>query len=288
MDPQKRKESPDFYGYSPDGGGRALIFGCMMLNSALLLLMRSLSAAMLMLVEKRYLLVYMAGDMALYLLQKVLRGDFQYWIPVDGAFGLFVSLLVRVGIKNIVDFTGVVHYRSPQELGGLYFTANMFLALLASVASVWVYIDKGGGEVTERVAFSLVGYLGGCWSITFGLFLLLMKKEYRRTFFTVLTAKQATMDKFKIDDEAVKASVLKKNKHHWRVIRGEVKEWVLENYWRWDEEKPTWMTESWLAKLPSDMIPAEAEKHVKGIRDSQRRRSSLLGTKGTKVQPTSN
>ena len=257
----------------------------MVLNSALLLLMRSLSAAMLMLVEKWHLMISLAGDMALYLLQKVARGDFYYWLPLDGVGGVFVSFMIRMIVKTIVDFTGVVHYRSPQELGGLYFTANMFLALLASVASVWVYIEKGGGEVTERVAWSLVGYLGGSWSITFGLFLLLMKKEYRKTFFTVLTAKQATMDKFKIDDEAVKASVLKKNKHHWRAIRGEVKGWVLENFWRWEEEKPTWMTEAWLAKLPSDMIPAEAKKNVAGISDRERRRSSFLGTK---VQPTSN
>jgi len=27
--------------------------------------------------------MYMAGEMALYLLQKVARGDFHYWIPID-------------------------------------------------------------------------------------------------------------------------------------------------------------------------------------------------------------
>jgi len=69
----------------------------MTLNSALLLLVRAFSAAMLILVNKRYLVVYMAGDMALYLLQKVARGDFHYWVPVDGAFGLFVSLVAEWG-----------------------------------------------------------------------------------------------------------------------------------------------------------------------------------------------
>ena len=45
------------------------------------------------------------------------------------------------------------------------------------------------------------------------------------------------------------------------------------------------MTEAWLAKLPSDMIPVETEKNVAGIRDSERRRSIFLGTK---VHPTNN
>ena len=84
VDPASRKYSPDFYGYIPDGNSRTLIFGCMLLNSALLLLIRSFSAAVLMLVKKRYFMLFWAGDMALYLLQKVARRDFYYWIPVDG------------------------------------------------------------------------------------------------------------------------------------------------------------------------------------------------------------
>ena len=83
----------------------------MVLNSALLLLMRSLSAAMLMLVQKRYFVLFMAGDMALYLLQKVLRGDFYYWFPIDGAFGLFISLLLRWIVKTITDFTDSISAR---------------------------------------------------------------------------------------------------------------------------------------------------------------------------------
>ena len=103
MDPAKRKQTPEFYGYIPDGRSRTVIFGCMILNSALLLLVRSLSAAMMLMAKKRYFALLMAGDMALYLLQKVARGDFHYWAPFDGAFGVFLSLLLRVFIKMITD-----------------------------------------------------------------------------------------------------------------------------------------------------------------------------------------
>jgi len=114
-DPEKRKQTPAFYGYIPDEGiARPLLLVCMTLNSALLLLVRAFSAAMLMLVNKRYLAIYMAGDMALYLLQKVARGDFHYWLPVDGVGGLFLSLTMRVAVKTITDFTGVI--RSAEML----------------------------------------------------------------------------------------------------------------------------------------------------------------------------
>ena len=279
MDPQKRKESPDFYGYIPDGGSRSVIFGCMMLQSALLLLIRSFSAAMLMLVKKRYFAMYMAGDMVLYLLLKVARGDFYCWFPVDGAFGLFVSLVMRVLVKTIVDFTGVIQFRNYPDLGPLYWTMNMFFALAASFVCVWV----GDGGMVE---WTLVGATSGAWVLTFGLFLLLMKKEYRRTFFNTRTGKQWAMDFFlKGEDDEAKQNVLSCNKKTWREIRGEVKEWVREGWWRWEEDRPEWMTESWIAKVPPDMIPSEAKLAAQEIRSSTRGSSfSLIAGEG-KIAP---
>ena len=64
-DPVKRNQAPDFYGYIPgEGIARPLLLVCMTLNSALLLLVRAFIAAMLTLVSKRYLAIYLAGDMA--------------------------------------------------------------------------------------------------------------------------------------------------------------------------------------------------------------------------------
>jgi len=269
VDPQKRKETPDFYGYIPDGGSRTVIFGCMMLNSALLLLIRSFSAAMLILVNMRYFAMYMAGDMSLYLLQKVARGDFHYWMPVDGALGLLMSLLMRVFVKTITDFTGVIQFRHPGEMGGMYWTANMFLALLASFLCVWA----GGGG---RVEWMLVSAASGAFTLSFGLFLLLMKKGYRHTFFSTTSGKLLTMDYFlQGEGDEAKAVLLTSNKKQWAGIRDTVKEWVREGWWRWEANRPEWFTESWIAKVPPDMIPSEAKQAAKDIRANARRRSSL-------------
>ena len=271
VDPAARKHTSAFYGYVPDGGSRTVIFGCMILNSALLLLLRSLSAAMLMVVSKRYFVAYMAGDMALYLLLKVARGDFHYWMPIDGAFGLFASLMLRVCVKTIVDFTGVIHFRHPVEVGGLYWTVNMFFALLGSFGCVWF----GGGGRTE---WTLVGAASCAWVLMFGLFLLLMKKEYRSTFWSTRTGKEWAMDFFLLgEDDEAKQNVFGCNKKQWWAIREDVKEWVQENWWKWEEEKPLWKTEAWLAKVPSEFVPVEAKDGAKAARDRARRRSSFGG-----------
>ena len=264
-----------------------MLLVCMTLNSTLLLLVRAFSAAMLMLAKKRYLVIYLAGDMALYLLQKVARGDFHYWLPVDGAAGLFVSLLLRVIVKTITDFTGVIHFRGDAELGGLYWTVNTFLALLASFVSVFVYYadtgeEVGSFEIEERVAWTLVGSLSGAWAFVFALFLLLMKKGYRRTFFSLKSGKQRTKDFFlKGADDGQKSAVLACNKKQWRAIREEVKEWVLVNWWRWEEEKPEWYSDSWRSQVPKEWITdAEERAKLDKVTESGRLRGSAEMLKG--------
>ncbi|GMI41293.1 hypothetical protein TeGR_g7447 [Tetraparma gracilis] len=52
--PQRRRDEPDFYGYIPDSAGRrTAIFFCMIMNGALLLLLRSVSTALLVVVDGR-------------------------------------------------------------------------------------------------------------------------------------------------------------------------------------------------------------------------------------------
>ena len=198
-----------------------------------------------------------------------------------------MSLLIRVVVKTITDFTGLVQFRHDGELGGFYWTVNMFLMLLASFVSVFVcYVDTGeevefintdhnstAFEIEERVAWTLVGSLSGAWVVVFGVFLLLMKKEYRRTFFTTRTGKQWTMDFFlKGTEDAVKKGTLNHNKAQWRAIREDVKEWVQANWWRWKEEKPAWFELAWQSKVPKEWITdVEERERLEEVRRRRRR-----------------
>jgi hypothetical protein len=54
VNPKRRRDEPDFYGYIPDSARRRTgIFFCMIMNGALLLLLRSLSTVLFALVSGR-------------------------------------------------------------------------------------------------------------------------------------------------------------------------------------------------------------------------------------------
>ena len=128
----------------------------MVLNSALLLLLRSIGAALLMLADTKIFVAYMAGDHLLYLLQKLVRGDFLYWAPVEGVVGLAVSLLMRVIVKTLTDFTGVLQFRGAGELGGAMWLWTMCLALVAPWVAVPIYFGSLTSYSTNATAVEIV------------------------------------------------------------------------------------------------------------------------------------
>ena len=84
----------------------------MMLMSTCHNLSRSIGCALLAASgEMTMVLSVVGGEMLLYLVWKILREDFFYWLPVDGFLGIFGSFLVRVLVKVIVDFSGCLQFR---------------------------------------------------------------------------------------------------------------------------------------------------------------------------------
>jgi len=271
-------ENPEFYGYIPDGGGRTLVFAFLLLNSSLLLLIRCLSGALLVLMGSGWFMLYMAVDMGLYLVQKVARGDFHHWIHVEGVLGFFVSLVMRVIVKVVVDYTGLVQFRAVGELGGAYWTCNTCMTLVCSFASVWVFFEYGDGRVVvgEGVIWKLVAGLVGGWLIVFGAFLKTIKKEYRSSFVDLDTGATSVRSFFfKAKSDEVRGLVFMINPKIWRSIRTDVAEWVAESYWKWAEDKPDWFDSAFRGSLPDDMIPEEARGAGGGGEGYRRRRSSL-------------
>jgi hypothetical protein len=85
----------------------------------------------------------------------------------------------------------------------------------------------------------------------------------------------------------------------WVSIRDDVKAWTLENWERWEDEKPAWINDAFKAAIDDDMIPPDSLRRMNGggsarrrsslgdLLGSERRRSSLgdvLG--GARVAPT--
>ena len=100
----------------------------MIINGALLLLVRSVSMALLAMVGGQWVLVYLVSDMGLYFMYKILRRDLWHWIALEGAPSVVESVLERLIVKVLVDYTGVIQLRGAAEMGGSYFTFNMVQA----------------------------------------------------------------------------------------------------------------------------------------------------------------
>ena len=315
-DPSKRRNNPEFYGYCPDGGGgRLLVFLLLFLNSTSHILGRTLSAALLATVSANYLWTYIGADMGLYLLFKVARCDFYYWIPLRGVLAIIVSFLCRIFVKVIVDYTGCVHFRHPYDLGGFYWTFNLVLSQLSVLGATLLYTAKakdaetaGGNSRNEKnmtegihnismsannifdgdeTALSstvdpsqlwvIVGCICALWFWSFTAFIFSINRKYIKTFFTKLTGQQVTLAQWANGDEdAVKAdAAFCAHESHTASIRDDVQEWVHANWYRWEVEKPAWWTDAMKASIPNDMLPAPALKEEEKKGGGERRRSSL-------------
>ena len=70
-----------------------------------MLLIRALVIALFVLTSISTALIYVIAELSLYLLFKISRDDFYYWVPGEGCFEIWVSFFGRVVFKVITDFT---------------------------------------------------------------------------------------------------------------------------------------------------------------------------------------
>jgi hypothetical protein len=302
-DPNRRRLQPDFYGAIQDGLSRTLFFLVMIVNSSSLLLLRSFGAAMLMSSDHTILLYFLLFDQCFYFLQKIARGDFWYFIPADGVLGFVISVCFRLLNKVVVDFvsglslslslslfcfysspnsynapqTGIIQFRHPIELGGIYYSFNLCVSVVFSFMAIDVFYKHtkvNDRLISENTAWLVMGLVCATWVVSFLFILLLMKNKYRSTFFSLKTGKQSCMDFFSSKDEYVKKEIFSDSTRLWKSIAPEVKVWVGDNWWRWEKEKPDWFTDDWKEKVlavGSDWVPIKAS--VRNGRKGERRSS---------------
>jgi hypothetical protein len=281
----------------------------MIMNSALLLLARSGSTALLAMVSWRYVAAYYVGDQIIYLAQKAARGDWWHWTPLDGAAGIMLTPIIRIVLKAINDFTGVVQFRGSGELGGetarrkkrcrspfllgtfagCYWSLSMASAVLFPFAAVPIYFKNVDAPAfREGTAWAVAVGMSGAWIFFFTIFLVLMKPKIRATFTSTQTGHAWVKGRFideKNNDEC-RMFIHFMNRKQWASIRDDVKAWTMENWERWEEEKPDWFNDAFKASVDDDMIPPASLRKLNGG-ESARRRSSLgdvLGV-GARVTP---
>ena len=116
VDVEGRKNQPTFYGYIPDDHAtRGKCFFLMTIMSALHNLSRSVGCALLAASSSGSvtLLYFIIGEMTVYLLFKIGRHDFVYWVRIEGPLAFLLAFFNRILIKIIVDFSGCLQMRHP-------------------------------------------------------------------------------------------------------------------------------------------------------------------------------
>ncbi len=164
---------------------------------------------------------YMAGDVTLYLPYKIARRDFRWW-PATAGF----SVVGRIAIKALVDFSGCVHFRNPLDLGGGYYIFNALMSQISCIASVVLYdlYYSGDSKVGGRFLYGTVGGLGAVWLLAFGA----IKREYVHTFISLQTGSDYMISCFRdnVANEAKRVCILFDNEKMWRSVRPAVRDWV--------------------------------------------------------------
>jgi len=101
-------------------------------------------------IGKRWAFAYMGLDIALYLAIKVMRSDFYYWIPASPLLEVLISVFLRVVVKIIADFTSIVHFRHPVEVGGAHWTFSLLLSMAGLPIAIKIFEESGGEKDRER------------------------------------------------------------------------------------------------------------------------------------------
>ena len=223
---------------------------------------------------------------------------------------MFFSWTVRWIAKVTVDWTAVVHFRHPNEVGGAYFTFSLSLTVVMGVVAALQYEkvvddvifspnstliedvelgednqqlggEESGLEESTVVTIMIVACAGMVVSYTS--LLVSMKREYLHTFISTKTGNENAQEMFtKNEDDEQRFWIFGDNRHRWEhTIGAEVKAWINERLPMWLEEPPEWFNDHKRSIIPDDFVTDHEilvrlrTNNVKKIIE-QRRRSSLI------------
>jgi hypothetical protein len=207
-------------------GGAAAAFVLMFVFHAAQVLSKAVAMGALANTCWWWLVVYMSFDICLYMLYKIARRDFWWWVPTTG---VGFALIGRGLMKVLVDFSGCVHFRNPVDLGGAYWLFNAVMSQLSCIVSIILY-DRyfvGDAKISGLLLYGTVGALVGVWFVAFCAFLLIIKPRYVHTFVSLQSGSDYIISYFRDNvDEARRIEIFYCNELMWDSIRPAVRAWV--------------------------------------------------------------
>ena len=200
VDVRGRKAQQNFYGYIPDDNAlRGRCFMLMTVISCLHNISKSLGCALLAASSSPiWVVCFLGGEMIIYLIFKIVRRDFLYWVNVEGSLGVLISCINRIFGKIVADFSGCLQCRHPYELGGAAFSASMVWAqilpfVVLEMHSYSVSMDSGDISNVNKNEIQLFLFcILGAWLLANIAFFCTIDISFMHTFFGTHTGEQFT------------------------------------------------------------------------------------------------
>ncbi len=195
------------------------------------------------------LATYLCGAMAFFLMYKLARREFQYWVPTAGAG---VSLVGRVFPKLYVDFAGNPQFRHPNEVGGAAYLLTLCETQGALVATTIAYsrLYAGDDKIDDAPLFTALAVLAGTWAVALGTFLLSINRTHLSTFVSTETSAKFTRGRFDhhAGNDEQRMDIFTVHPSLWAPFANVVQAWVTQQY-------PTMSVQPWFTPEVKALIP---------------------------------
>jgi hypothetical protein len=177
----------------------------------------------------------------------------QYYIPPTAASDILRAVVNAAATNSSASNVSISNLTNASNADIIVSTANYKLVNATGAGSI-------AGKIDLITLVASVGALFALWALAALGVWLIMKPEYRRTFWSAQTGYRYSHSIF-LDNEgndAKRIGILGMNERHWRAIRDRVRQWVLAMYAAWQTLKPIWFTDTVKAQIPDAFIPTEA------------------------------
>jgi hypothetical protein len=177
----------------------------------------------------------------------------QYYIPPTAAVDILRGVLNATATNSSASNISVANLTDASIADTIVSMANYTPAIASRVGST-------AGKIDLITLVASVGTLFAVWALAALGVWLIMKPEYRRTFWSTQTGYAYSQSIF-LDNEGndtKRIEIFAMNERHWRAIRDRVRQWVLAMYAAWQALKPVWFTDVVKAQIPDAFIPTEA------------------------------
>jgi hypothetical protein len=268
-DMPSRKLAPHIYGMIPNTG-RGLAYTNLFAMATLLIIAKGISVVLLFVTKPSWLWYYVACDYSLYFGYKAVTKDLWTFIAIPSAPGVVIAMLYRIGTKFIVDFSGTLLFRLPDELGGAYYSFNTFTTLTSVLLSVHLYNEyyeaneESGVKMSPATLWILAGSLLTLWALSFAYFMVFVcVPKHRKSFYSLRTGWRHSCGYF-LDSESdlQRIAIFDCNRKQWAHIAGDVKAWTMASWEGWVRDSPEWFTPYVKSTVPDEFIPPRFLTHT--------------------------